>query len=75
MNKRLCDAGRKIGVLLVFLEMTMRAGAIEFAFKDPQYSFQSVRALGYAVSGGAGTEGRVAAQGSLHGRGLQQVRS
>ncbi|MBU1964884.1 MAG: YqaJ viral recombinase family protein, partial [Proteobacteria bacterium] len=27
--------------------------AMELVFKDPQYSFQTLRALGYAVSGGA----------------------
>jgi hypothetical protein len=27
--------------------------SMELVFKDPQYSFQTLRALGYAVSGGA----------------------
>ena len=27
--------------------------SVELVFKDPQYSFQSLRALGYTVSGGA----------------------
>jgi len=39
--------------LFIFLWMAGSVLSIEFAFQDPQYSFQSVRTLGYAVSGGA----------------------
>lgn len=31
--------------------------SMEIVFKDPQYSFQTLRALGYAVSGGADVGG------------------
>ncbi len=33
--------------------LSISAYAIDFAFQDPAFSFESVRALGYAVSGGA----------------------
>ncbi len=40
-------------LLAAWLGTAAPSQAIDFAFQDPQYSFQSLRALGYAVSGGA----------------------
>jgi alpha-beta hydrolase superfamily lysophospholipase len=42
-----------VGTFLCVWGLSISAAAIDFAFQDPAFSFQSVRALGYAVSGGA----------------------
>jgi len=42
-----------VGIFLCVWGLNISAHAIDFAFQDPAFSFQSVRALGYAVSGGA----------------------
>jgi len=44
---------RPVGTFLCVWGLSMSAHAIDFAFQDPAFSFESVRALGYAVSGGA----------------------
>lgn len=41
------------GTALALLIRLHSAAAIDFAFQDPTYSFESVRTLGYAVSDGA----------------------
>ena len=44
-----------ISTWLLALQLLMPGNSfsVELIFKDPQYSFQTLRALGYAVSGGA----------------------
>jgi len=44
---------RPVGTFLFAWSLSISAHAIDFAFQDPALSFESVRALGYAVSGGA----------------------
>ena len=44
---------RRLTLLATWLGAVASAPAIDFAFRDPAYSFQSLRALGYAASGGA----------------------
>lgn len=40
-------------LFLVILISNSSSNAMEFIFKDPQYSFQSLRTIGYTCSGGA----------------------
>jgi len=40
-------------LIAIFAFLTCGVFAAQLVFKDPQYSFQALRALGYAVSGGA----------------------
>ena len=40
-------------LIAIFSFMTCNAIAVQLVFEDPQYSFQTLRVLGYAVSGGA----------------------
>ncbi len=40
-------------VFAIAAGMACTVSAVQLVFKDPQYSFQTLRALGYAVSGGA----------------------
>ena len=42
-----------VSVFLSAIFLACNAIAAQLVFKDPQYSFQTLRALGYAVSGGA----------------------